>query len=923
MQEPIFLDGGGEMAERVRAYDWSCTSLGPIDQWPGSLCTTLNILLHSSFPMFLFWGDDLICFYNDAFRPSLGIDGKHPMVGKKGRDGWADIWNTVGKLLEDVRTTGKPVQFEDMPLSFYRNGRMEDSYWTFSYSPIFGDRAAVTGIFVTCVETTKSVYTLQQLAESETRFRTMAEGSDTFIAVADEHGNATYFNKAWTALTDRPMEALLNLGWADLIHPDDRDAFVQIYLDSLEKKVAFTGQFRVKNHNGEYSWLLAKGAVRTRPDGSFAGHISSSVDITEQVRILDQVRDSELDLRNIVLKAPIGICILDAATLVAEIVNNSFVEVAGRSYDAIAGKYYWDAFAEARIYYEEALAGVAREGKTYYADEVELMLVRHGAPEKVYVTFVYAPVLDLGGNVKKVAIWVHENTTQVATRRRLQEAEKKATLAIDSADLGVYEIDYASDTMLTDRRFKAIWGVDDPSFTRSDYVRYIHPDDRRGREIAHQRSLKTGQLDYHARILWPDGSAHWARITGTVIYDEQSQPTKLIGVAQDITEAVRIQKKIEDSEKRIRTMILQAPVAMCIFRGPAYQVSIANPKMIELWGKQPHDVLERPLFEGLPEAKDQGLEALLHHVYTTDETFTAHERPILLPRNGKTETIYIDFVYQSLTQTDSHEKDILAVAIDVTYQVIARQKIEELVSERTKDLAAANEQLHQSNAELSQFAYIASHDLQEPIRKIATYAGLLEEQPNTPPAAKNYLDKIISASIRMQALIRGVLSYSELSRTAPGFEAINLDLILAGVLTEFDLLIEQKQARIRHEPLPTIEAIPFQMTQLFSNLISNALKYSRPETSPVIDITCRIEDDHYHIDITDNGIGFAKEHAEHIFSIFKRLHRKNDYSGTGIGLAICKRIVENHHWRISASSHPGEGATFHLVLPIRGQHQVC
>jgi len=778
------------MADRIRAFDWSSTSLGPIDHWPGNLRTTLGILLNSNFPMFLFWGEDLICFYNDAFRPSLGADGKHPMVGKKGRDGWADIWHIIGKLLDDVRTTGKAIQYDDLLVPFFRNGRTEDSYWTFSYSPIFGDQEGIDGIFVTCVETTEKVRTIHDLAESESRFRTMAEGSDILIAMADEHSNATYFNKAWIELSGRPVGTLLQLGWADLIHPEDRGAFIQTYLDSLERQAPFNGQFRVKNQKGEYSWLFTKGAVRTRPDGSFAGHISSSVDITEQIRILDQVRDSELDLRNIVLKAPIGICILDAATLVAETVNSSFLEVAGRPLDAIAGKYYWDAFAEAKPYYEDALAGVARDGKTFFADEVELMLIRHGVPERVYITFVYAPVFDLAGHVKKVAIWVQENTTQVASRRRLQEAEKKATLAINSADLGVYEIDYASDSMLTDQRFKTIWGVDDPSFTRSDYVRSIHPDDLHDRELAHQRSLRTGQLDYSARIFWPDGSARWLRITGTVIYDEHAKPIKLIGIAQDITDAV-----------------------------------------------------------------------------------------------------------------------------------LARRKIEEVVAERTRELAEANEQLQRSNAELSQFAYIASHDLQEPIRKIATFASLLEDQPETLPAARNYLAKIISAANRMQTLIRGVLSYSVLSRTPRAFEPVDLNQILRDVLAEFDLLIEQKQAQIRYRPLPTIDAVPHQMTQLFTNLISNALKYTSDGSPPVVSIACRLEDGQYHIDITDNGIGFAQEHAEQIFSIFKRLHRKTEYSGTGIGLAMCKKIVENHHGQISAQSQPGQGATIHLVLPARGQYR--
>jgi PAS domain S-box-containing protein len=776
--KPSFLAGGGEMADLIREHDWTSTSLGSIDQWPANLRNTLGVLLRSGFPMFLFWGPDLVCFYNDAFRPCLGNPGRHPLIGKKASEDWADTWPITKPILDEVLSTGKTV-------------KLEDSYWTFSYSPVIDDQGDVAGVFVVCVETTEKINRHAPLAESE------------------------------------------------------------------------------------------------------------------------------LDLRNIVQNAPVGICILDAATLTAETVNDSFVKVAGKPYEAIAGKYYWDAFAEARSFYEAALDGVAREGKTFVAEEVELMLIRNGREEWIYVSFVYAPILDVAGKVKKVAIWVIENTVQVAHRRKLEEAEKKATLSINSANLGVYEIDYATDKMYTDQRFKAIWGVGNADFSRADYVLSIHPDDRPAREQAHQSSIRTGQLEYWPRIVWPDGTLHWTRITGTLIYDEQNKPLKLIGVVQDITETVLAQKKIEDSAKSIRNMILQAPVAMCIFKGPSYVVSIANHKMIELWGKRPEDVLDKPIFEGLPESKDQGLEILLDNVYTTGETFTAYERPVTLPRNGKLETVYVDFVYEALEGGDPQTTDILAVAIDVTYQVIARQKIEEIVAERTKELAEANRHLERSNGELSQFAYITSHDLQEPIRKIATYASLLEEQSGIDPKAKNYLGKIVNATSRMHNLIRDVLSYSELSRQAPPYEPVDLQKTLQDTISEFELLVEQKSAIIRSQSLPTIDAIPLQMSQLFGNLLSNALKYARAEASPVISISCRLEPGYIHIDFSDNGIGFSQEYASQIFSIFRRLHRKDQYSGTGIGLAICKKIVENHGGSIMATSAPGQGATFHIVLQAK------
>ncbi|HJW17136.1 MAG TPA: ATP-binding protein [Flavisolibacter sp.] len=152
-----FLHNSGEMGALILQQDWSVSAIGTIDQWPPALRTTLGIMLHSAFPMFLFWGPELTCFYNDAFRPSLGIDGKHPAIGKHGKEVWADVWDFIGPLIQQVINTGLPVYFENQLVPFYRNGRMEDIYWTFSYSPVYDDNGRINGVFVTCAETTQHV----------------------------------------------------------------------------------------------------------------------------------------------------------------------------------------------------------------------------------------------------------------------------------------------------------------------------------------------------------------------------------------------------------------------------------------------------------------------------------------------------------------------------------------------------------------------------------------------------------------------------------------------------------------------------------------------------------------------------------------------------------------------------------------------
>ena len=152
-----FLQNTGEIGELVFQYDWSKTCIGHIDNWPLSLRINLNNILHSAFPMFLFWGDDFLCFYNEAFRPSLGVDGKHPAIGKKAIVVWGEIWHIVGPLIQQVFVTHKPVSFEDQLVPFYRNGKVDDIYWTFCYSPAFGEDDQVMGVLVTCLETTKYV----------------------------------------------------------------------------------------------------------------------------------------------------------------------------------------------------------------------------------------------------------------------------------------------------------------------------------------------------------------------------------------------------------------------------------------------------------------------------------------------------------------------------------------------------------------------------------------------------------------------------------------------------------------------------------------------------------------------------------------------------------------------------------------------
>ena len=251
-------------------------------------------------------------------------------------------------------------------------------------------------------------------------------------------------------------------------------------------------------------------------------------------------------------------------------------------------------------------------------------------------------------------------------------------------------------------------------------------------------------------------------------------------------------------------------------------------------------------------------------------------------------------------------------------------------------LQERNRQLEQSNKELASFNQIASHDLQEPLRKIQTFISIIveNEMSGLSDSGKNYFERIQSSVARMRKLIDDLLLFSRTNKTDKNFEERDLNLLLKNILQDLSEDIGEKRAHIESAQLPVLKVIPYQIQQLFQNLLSNSLKYSNPNVDLFIKIECEKiiakdipimevapDDLYYKITITDNGLGFEQQYAEQIFTIFKRLHTSDEYPGTGIGLSICKKIVENHSGLIFAEGTPGLGATFTVFLPTPSSSQ--
>jgi PAS domain S-box-containing protein len=515
---PSFLANGGETGALIESIDWSRHPLGPIESWPAALCTTLSIILHSRFPMFIFWGKDLICFYNDAYRPSLGNEGKHPSaMGNYAAEVWPEIWPTIKPQIDQVMRGNGSTWHEDQFLPIFRNGKMEDVYWTYSYSPVIGEAGLVEAVLVICHETTHKVQADQELKNAyKEKNQIMERISDGFFA------------------TDR-------------------------------------------------NWIVKYWNPRAE-------------------------------------------------------------QITGIHKEQIEGRYLWDVFQNA---------------------------------------------------------------------------------------------------------------IDTPF-----YSFYLDA-------LQHNR-------------------------TGTI--EAYFEP-------------------------------------------------------LDIW-------VEETLFPS-----DSGV------------------------------SVYI--------------KDITL-----------RKKQESEMSDLTQALSGKAREMEEQNAELQQFVYAVSHDLKEPLRMVNNFLKLLEAKYNSQldDTARQYIHFATDGSARMRILIDDLLEYSRASRLQPDRSMVDMQDLFAEIIKDNDHLVKEKGAEISFGSLPVISADRTRMRQLLQNLLSNAIKYQPADQQPVINLEALQLNEQWQFCMTDNGIGIAPEYFEKIFMIFQRLHNKSEFAGTGIGLALCKKIVEQHGGRIWVESEKDKGSQFYFTI---------
>ena len=429
-----------------------------------------------------------------------------------------------------------------------------------------------------------------------------------------------------------------------------------------------------------------------------------------------------------------------------------------------------------------------------------------------------------------------------------------------------------------------------------------------------QEMFRTGtpiinRLEYNPG---PSNEPRWLSATKVPIRDADGTITGMVGVSRDITDRVAAEEALRQSEVEARklSMVASRTKNLVIIADADGYIEWVNDAFIQITGYQLDEVVGRRPGDFL-----QGPE--------TDSTTVEMMSTMLRQKSG--------FEAELINYTRENEPYWLSIEVQPVYddqgELINFIALETVITERKEAEAQLRNyasELERSNRELQDFAYVASHDLQEPLRKIQAFGSRLQSKygATLDDRGQEYLARMLNAAARSQDLINDLLSFSRVSNSTRPFQSVDLNRTVAEVVEELLATEENMNIHIDIEPLPTIEADPTLMYQLLQNLLTNAIKFSREQENPEVRVTSMLTkmtkqgNQSCVISVQDNGIGFDPKYADRIFTIFQRLHGRDTYEGTGIGLAICRRIVERHHGQIRAESTPGQGATFVVTLPL-------
>ena len=534
----------------------------------------------------------------------------------------------------------------------------------------------------------------------------------------------------------------------------------------------------------------------------------------------------------------------------------------------------------------------------------------------IVVSLTISPVLDSTGKIIGVSKIARDITEQKKTEEAIRISNERYNLVAKATNDSIWDWDINTGKVTrTGNGFTALFGykIEQANDDNLFWTKLVHPNDLDRILASHQQLFNNPNEFYwedEYRFLKADGHYGWVYDKGYMIRDEEGKPLRMIGATQDITQKKEQMDEITRIKQNLDSLVNTNDELIWSLDNN-FKIITAN-KAYSNWMKkhtgsamkEGDDVLSTALPADTIEVwKSYYTRALAGETFSVERRFT---------ETDLTEPWYNIVSFSPIKDKDGVITGVACFAKDITELKQSASRLEKM----NKDLENKAKELSISNTELEQFAYVASHDLQEPLRMVTSFLTQLEKKyaDIIDEKGKKYIYFAVDGAKRMRQIILDLLEFSRVGRTEDSKEDIDIHELMGEIKALFRKQIEEKNALIEYGILPRLHSFKAPLRQVFQNLVSNALKYARADIPAHIIISATELTDHWQFEITDNGIGIEEEYFDKIFIIFQRLHNKDEYSGTGMGLAVTKKIIENLGGTIWVKSYEGRGSSFYFTI---------
>jgi len=841
-------------------------------------------------------GNDLIDFVNERGASILGY-APEEMLGRP----FSDFL-----FPEDARTIEESWSSMKMEVRTYymvRARRKDGSEVLImtSSSPFLDSNGHYRGALAMFTDITAWKKAEKALMESEGMFKGLSEVSPAIIVVYRGHRHL-YVNPAAISIYGYSKEELLSMDILALFHPDDREIMWKRMEDRLaDREQPRRYELRVITKAGELKWLDTS-AHKITYDGEPAS-IVIAMDITERKMTEEALKESETRYRSIVETAQEGVMLSDLSGRII-FANKRMTNLLGYSMEELVGKPGLELVPES---VRKDIAQRINDRKQGIEENYEIMFCRKDG-QVVWLLAGGSPLYDSEGRHSANLGMYSDITERKKGEQALMESERRYRSLFENLHEGValmkYVLDeggHVTDLLYLDVNEAVIAGI---GRSREEMIgmtiRQLMGPEKSADLImmAGQARADGGTVSFETSL--PSGQAYFLNFLAPVS-DEMC-----IISSMDITSTRRAKQRAEENRAQLRAIIENSPVA----------VVVADERSrIILTNKAADEIFRRPI----PFMDRYESQAILRLHHPDGRPYDPRDLPLTRSAldGERSNGVGMDIVWPDgqVRHLLVNSAPIVSDRGRVTGAVGVFQDISEL-TQMEQQLKQRADELARSNAELQQFAYVASHDLQEPLRMVTMFLSLLKDRyrDQLDERAKMYMDYAIDGGLKAKMLIRDLLDFSRVDSPERVFEPTDMEEVLGMAMKNLLMQVEEERGTITHDPLPVIRADRKQMVQVMQNLLSNGIKF-HGEMPPVVHVSCVDDDGEWRFSVKDNGIGIDPKHADKLFALFQRLQTDEMYKGTGLGLAISKKIVERHGGRIWFESEPGEGTTFYFTMP--------